>query len=87
VTDEDDIGIVIANLPPDVTEEDILDALEGLGYELQVTIPRVGNEDRVTAIVRFDDMTRHIAEKLAKRISGMPWRDRTLKAYVPLLFE
>ena len=28
VTDEDDIGIVIANLPPDVTEEDILDALE-----------------------------------------------------------
>ena len=87
MTDEEDIGIVIANLPPDVTEEDILDALEGLGYELQVTIPRVGNQDRVTAIVRFDDMTRHIAEKLAKRISGMPWRDRTLKAYVPLLFE
>ncbi len=87
MTDEDDIGIVIANLPPDVTEEDILDALEGLEYDLQVTIPRVGNEDRVSAIVRFDDMTRHVAEKLAKRISGMRWRDRTLKAYVPLLFE
>ncbi len=87
MTDKDDIGILIGNLPPDVTEEDILDALEGLEYDLKVTIPRVGNEDRVTAIVRFDGMTRHIAEKLADRISGMPWRDRTLKAYVPLLFE
>ena len=84
---QENIAVLIGNLPPQVTEDDLQDALEGLGYDLEVKLSREGSEEKVTAIVRFDGMTRAIAEKLAERIKGMPWQGRTLNAYVPLFFK
>jgi hypothetical protein len=87
MADKEDIHILVSNLPPDVVEEDIADALENLGYDLSVSLAREGSADRVTAVVRFDGMTRRTAETLADRINGMPWRDRILRAYVSLFFK
>ncbi len=84
---QENIAVLIGNLPPQVTEDDLQDALEGLGYDLEVKLSREGSAEKVTAIVRFDGMTRAIAEKLAERIKGMPWQGRTLTAYVPLFFK
>jgi hypothetical protein len=87
MSDQDDIAIQIGNLPPEVHEDDLLDALESLGYEFTVSLTREGDKNRVTAIVRFDGMTRATAEKLADRIRRIPWQGRMLNAYVPLFFE
>lgn len=87
MTDEQDVRILVANLPPDVAEEDIEEALEHLGYDLSVSLVREGSPDKVTAVVRFEGMTRNAAEKLAERIDGMPWQDRYLRAYVPLFMQ
>jgi hypothetical protein len=87
MTEENDIRILLANLPPEVTEEDIGDALEQLGYDLSITVVREGSADRVSAVIRFEGMTRNTAETLAERINGMPWRDRILRAYVPLFLQ
>jgi hypothetical protein len=83
----ENIAVLIGNLPPDVTEEDVEDALDGLGYDLRVALTRDDKDERLLAIVRFDGMTRGVAEKLAARINGMPWRGRTLTAYVPLFWK
>lgn len=87
MTENKDIHILIANLLPDVVEEDIEEALEHLGFDLDVSLVREGSADKVTAVVRFEGMTRNTAETLAERINGMPWRGRTLQAYVPLFFK
>lgn len=84
MTDNNEITVALGNLPPDVTDEDIHEELEHLGYELSIHMERSGNEDRVTAIITFDGMTRNAAEKLAEQLNGMLYRDRTLRAYVPL---
>lgn len=87
MTERQDIHILVGNLPPDVVEEDIVDALEPLGYDLSISLNREGSADKVTAVVKFEGMTRNTAEKLADRINGMPWRDRYLRAYVPLFMQ
>lgn len=87
MSEAENIAILVGNLPSDVQEDDVLDALEGLGYELSVSLKREGDAEKVLAVVRFDGMTRGVAEKLAQRIQGMLWRDRTLTAYVPLFFD
>lgn len=86
--DEDEnIAVLVGNLPPEIDEDDLQDAFEGLGYELDIKLVREGAEERVTAIVRFEGMTRAVADKLADRIKGMRWRGRTLTAYVPLFMK
>lgn len=84
MSDNDEIRVALGNLPPDVTEEDIHDELEHLGYEFTIFFERSGNEDRVTAVITFDGMTRNAAKKLAEQLNGMIYRDRTLRSYVPL---
>lgn len=84
MNDDNEIRVALGNLPPDVTEEDIHEELEHLGYELTIHLERAGNEDRVTAVIAFDGMTRRAAEKLAEQLDGMSYRDRYLRAYVPL---
>jgi len=87
MSEQENIAILIGNLPPEVNEDDILDALESLEYDLDVSLSREGNEDRVTAVVRFVGMTRSSAEKLAEQIRAIPWRGRALNAYVPMFFK
>jgi RNA recognition motif-containing protein len=64
--EQENIAVLIGNLPPQVTEDDLQDALEGLGYDLDIKLRREGSAEKVTAIVRFDGMTRAIAEKLKR---------------------
>lgn len=87
MTEQEKIAVLVGNLPPSIDEDDLQDALEGLGYELEIELVREGNEERVTAVVRFDGMTRIAAEKLAEKIKGRVWHGRTLNAYVPLFFK
>lgn len=85
--EDESIAVLVGNLPPDIDEDDLQDAFEGLGYELDIKLVREGSEERVTAVVRFEGMTRVVADQLAARIKGMLWRDRTLQAYVPLFMK
>lgn len=87
MAEDDNIAVLVGNLPEDIVEDDLHDAFEGLGYELDIKLVREGAEERVTAIVRFEGMTRAVADKLAGRIKGMSWRGRTLQAYVPLFMK
>lgn len=87
MTEEDSIAVLVGNLPPDVHEDDLHDAFEGLGYELDIKLVREGNEERVTAVVRFDGITRGVAEQLAQQINGRISKGRELKAYVPLFMK
>lgn len=87
MSEQDEIRVALGNLPPDVTEDDIHDELEHLGYEFEIFLERSGNEDRVTAVITFDGMTRNAAKKLAQQLNGMLYRDRTLRAYVPLFLS
>lgn len=87
MTEDDQIAVLVGNLPPEVHEDDLQDAFEGLGYELDIKLVREGDENRVTAVVRFDGMTRNVAEQLVERIKGRVWQGRTLNAYVPLFMK
>lgn len=87
MTEDDRIAVLVGNLPPEVHEDDLQDAFEGLGYDLEIKLIREGNEERVTAVVRFDGMTRGVAEQLAERIKGRFSQGRALTAYVPLFMK
>jgi hypothetical protein len=87
MSENENIAVLIGNLPQDVTVEDLEDGLEGLGYDLQVSLVKDGEKDQLIAIVRFDGMTRVIADKIAAMIRGVPLRGKTLNAYVPLFWK
>jgi hypothetical protein len=87
MSEHDNIAILIGNLPSEISEDDIVDALESLDCEMEVSLSREGDADRVTAVVRFAGMTRASAEKLAAQIRTIPWRGRLLNAYVPMFFK
>jgi RNA recognition motif-containing protein len=84
MSEKEEIRVAVGNLPPEITEEDLQEDLEHLGYDLSIHLERSGSNDRVTAVIMFEGMTRTTAEKLADQLDGMPYRDRTLRAYVPL---
>ena len=81
---KEEIRVALGNLPPEITEEDLQEDLKHLGYDLSIHLQRSGSNNRVTAVLMFEGMTRTTAEKLADQLDGMPYRDRTLRAYVPL---
>lgn len=85
--EDEEIAVLVGNLPPDVDEDDLRDALESLGYELDIRFIREGSDQRVTAVVRFDGITRGVAGQLAEQIKGRVWHGRTLTAYVPLFLK
>jgi hypothetical protein len=82
--EKEEIRVAVGNLPPEITEEDLQEEFEHLGYDLTIHLERSGSSDRVTAVIMFEGMTRITAEKLADQLDGMPYQDRTLRAYVPL---
>ena len=76
--------ILISNLPPTVTEEQLHQALADAGLEATVKLTREGDQDKVTAIVSSPEMDRPSADRLAAHINKLQMEGRTLRAYVPL---
>ncbi|MCG6940844.1 MAG: hypothetical protein LJE69_06305 [Thiohalocapsa sp.] len=77
--------ILIGNLPPDVTVEEIEQVARDGGAEAPaVTLNREGNADKVAAVLELANIDRAAADRIAARINGTRYRERTLSAYVPL---
>jgi RNA recognition motif-containing protein len=74
--------IVIGNLPDDVTEEGIREALSAFAPVDAIKLLRESGTP--TAIIEME-MTRQQAEGLAQRIHGRNYRERELRAWVPLM--
>jgi RNA recognition motif len=73
--------IVVGNLPDDITEEGIRDALSAFA---PVDAIKLMKESGTPSAVIEMDMSRAQAEALAKRIDGRMYKGRGLSAWVPL---
>lgn len=76
------IRIVIANLPDEVSEEGIREALRPFA---PVEAIKLLNESGTPSAVIDMDTTRAAAETLAKRINGHMYQGRPLRAWVPVM--
>jgi hypothetical protein len=77
--------IIIGNLPPDVTVDELARLLVQAGADdPEITLNNEGNLEKVTAVLALGDLDRPAAEKIVDRIRGRLFRGRTLTAYVPL---
>lgn len=77
--------ILIGNLPPDVTVEEIEQVARAGGAEApRVRLNREGDAEKVAAVLELPNLDRAAADRIARRINGLRYRERTLTAYVPL---
>ena len=74
------VHIVIGNLPDDVTEEGIRDALSAFAQADKI---RLFNESGTPSALIDVDMPRAQVEALANRINGRSYQGRVLRAWVP----
>jgi hypothetical protein len=74
--------IVIANLPDDVTEEAVREALGAFAPLEKIKLIK---ESGTPSVVIEMEMTRAQAEALAKRIHGRNYEGRPLRAWVPTM--
>ena len=74
------IHIVIGNLPDDVTEEGIREALSSFAQANKI---RLGNESGTPTPLIDVGISRAQAESLAQRINGRSYQGRVLRAWVP----
>ena len=74
--------IVIGNLPDDVTEDGIQEALSA--FAPVESIKLVHDSGAPTAVIDMD-MTKAEADALAKRIQGRIYEGRDLRAWVPIM--
>ena len=74
------IHIIIGNLPDDVTEEGIRDALSSFASTDKI---RLANDSGTPTAMIDVDMPRAQAETLAARINGRSYQGRLLRAWVP----
>ena len=74
--------IVIGNIPDDVTEDGIQDALSA--FAPVESIKLVHESGAPTAVLDMD-MTKADADALAKRIQGRIYEGRELRAWVPIM--
>jgi RNA recognition motif-containing protein len=74
--------IVVGNLPDDVTEDGIRDALSQFA---PVDAIKLLKESGAPSAVIEVEMPRAQAEALAKRIHGRIYKGRDLRAWVPLM--
>ncbi len=79
---KDAMRIVIGNLPDDVSEEGIREALKGFAPVEKVKL--VKESGTPSALIEME-MTRASAEALARRISGRVYQGRPLRAWVPVM--
>jgi hypothetical protein len=77
--------LLIGNLPPEVTEDEIKALMAEAGAEgIDVSINREGDASKGTAVLLLPDTDRAALDRIANDINGMQFRGRTLTAYVPL---
>jgi hypothetical protein len=74
--------IVVANLPDDVSEEGIREALSPFAPVDKIQL--VKESGTPSAVIEME-MTRQQAEALAKRINGRIYQGRELRAWVPVM--
>lgn len=74
--------IVIGNLPDEVTEEGIREALRP--FASAETIQLLKESGAPSAVIEMET-TRTAAEALAKRINGHVYQGRELRAWVPVM--
>ena len=75
--------ITISNLPPHVTEEQIIELLQGDSRIQRITLNNEGNPDKVMAFVEID-VSRLEAQFLANKLNHAYFEERHLDAYTPL---
>ena len=77
--------ILIGNLPADVTVEEITQVLTEAGVEqVNITLNNEGDASKVAAVLALGDADRATVDRIAKKINGTRYRERTLTAYAPL---
>lgn len=77
--------LVIGNLPPEINEEEIKTLMTEAGAEeVEVSINREGDASRGAAVLILPGLDRAALDRIASKINGTQYRDRTLTAYVPL---
>ncbi len=77
--------ILIGNLPADVTVEEITQVLTEAGVEqVNIRLNNEGDANKVAAVLALDDVDRATADRIAQKINGTRYRERTLTAYAPL---
>ncbi len=76
------MNVLIRNLPGDVSEEEVMEALKEAGVPVEeLKFTNEGNEELGTVIVAMD--TSHAgAAALAKMVNGKLWKGRRLEALV-----
>jgi RNA recognition motif-containing protein len=74
--------IVVANLPDDVSEEGIREALSPFAPVEKIKLVK---ESGTPSAVIDAEMTRPQADALAKRINGRMYQGRELRAWVPVM--
>jgi len=74
--------IVIGNLPDDITEEGIQEALSAFAPVDAIHLVR---ESGTPSAVIEMEMTKPQADALAKRIEGRSYQGRALRAWVPIM--
>lgn len=74
--------IVVGNLPDDISEEAIRDALSPFAPVEKIKL--VKESGTPSALIEME-MTRAEAEALAKRIQGRMYQGRALRAWVPVM--
>ena len=74
--------IVVANLPADVSEEAIREALSPFAPVEKIKLVK---ESGTPSAVIDMEMTRAQAEALAKRINGRLYEGQQLRAWVPVM--
>ena len=74
--------IVIGNLPDDITEDGIQDALSAFAPVEAIKLVR---ESGAPSAVIEMEMTKPDADALAKRIHGRIYQGRDLRAWVPIM--
>jgi histidyl-tRNA synthetase len=77
--------ILIGNLPADVTVEEITQVLTEAGVEdVNITLNNEGDASKVAAVLALSGADRATVDRIAKKINGTRYRERTLTAYAPL---
>jgi hypothetical protein len=74
--------IVVANLPDNVSEESVREALSAFAPVANIKL--VKESGTPSALIEME-MTRPQAEALAKRITGRMYEGRALRAWVPAM--
>ena len=74
--------ILVGNLPDDITEEAIRDALSDIAPVNSIKLVPEGGAP--SAMIEME-MSRADAEALARRIHGRIYKGRDLRAWVPLM--